>query len=222
MEGTITRRKNMNSNKFTTSQLTILGLMSGILFLMAYTPLGYLNIGPLAVTFNVIPVAICAVVLGPTGGAVAGAVFGLTSFLQAMGIGGTSALGAALFQINPFLSAVQCFVPRILDGLLIGFIYRGMRKKTNVYASCAVTGFFSAFLNTLFFMTALVVMFGNTEVIQNLMGGRNVIIGCCMMVGVNAISEMVSSTIITAAVGTALSKAHLIPASQIAKPDTAA
>ena len=222
MEGTITRRKNMKSNKFTTSQLTILGLMSGILFLMAYTPLGYLNIGPLAVTFNVIPVAICAVVLGPTGGAVAGAVFGLSSFLQAMGIGGTSALGAALFQINPFLSAVQCFVPRILDGLLIGFIYRGMRKKTNVYASCAVTGFFSAFLNTLFFMTALVVMFGNTEVIQNLMGGRNVIIGCCMMVGVNAISEMVSSTIITAAVGTALSKAHLIPASQIAKPDTAA
>lgn len=222
MEGTITRRKNMKSNKFTTSQLTILGLMAGILFLMAYTPLGYLNIGPLAVTFNVIPVAICAVVLGPTGGAVAGAVFGLTSFLQAMGIGGTSALGAALFQINPFLSAVQCFVPRILDGLLIGFIYRGMRKKTNVYASCAVTGFFSAFLNTLFFMTALVVMFGNTEVIQNLMGGRNVIIGCCMMVGVNAISEMVSSTIITAAVGTALSKAHLIPASQIAKPDAVA
>ena len=212
----------MKSNKFTTSQLTILGLMAGILFLMAYTPLGYLNIGPLAFTFNVIPVAICAVVLGPTGGAVAGAVFGLTSFLQAMGIGGTSALGAALFQINPFLSAVQCFVPRILDGLLIGFIYRGMRKKTNVYASCAVTGFFSAFLNTLFFMTALVVMFGNTEVVQNLMGGRNVIIGCCLMVGVNAICEMVSSTILTAAVGTALSKAHLIPASQIAKPDTAA
>ena len=167
----------MKSNKFTTSQLTILGLMSGILFLMAYTPLGYLNIGPLAVTFNVIPVAICAVVLGPTGGAVAGAVFGLTSFLQAMGIGGTSALGAALFQINPFLSAVQCFVPRILDGLLIGYIFRGMRRKTNVYVSCAVTGFFSAFLNTLFFMSALIVMFGNTEVVQNLMGGRNVIIG---------------------------------------------
>ena len=212
----------MKSNKFTTSQLTILGLMSGILFLMAYTPLGYLNIGPLAVTFNVIPVAICAVVLGPTGGAVAGAVFGLTSFLQAMGIGGTSALGAALFQINPFLSAVQCFVPRILDGLLIGYIFRGMRRKTYVYVSCAVTGFFSAFLNTLFFMSALIVMFGNTEVVQNLMGGRNVIIGCCLMVGVNAICEMVSSTILTAAVGTALSKAHLIPASQIAKPDAVA
>ena len=208
----------MKTKKFTTSQLTILGLMAGILFLMAYTPLGYLNIGPLAVTFNVIPVAVCAIVLGPTGGAIAGAVFGLTSFMQAMGIGGVSALGAALFQINPLMTAVQCFGPRILDGICIGFIYRAVHKRANTYVSCAVTGF----LNTLFFMTALVVMFGNTELIQNLMGGHNIIIGCCLMVGVNAISEMVSSTVITAAVGTALSKAHLIPASQIAKPDTAA
>ncbi len=120
------------------------------------------------------------------------------------------------------MTAVQCFVPRILDGICIGFIYRAVHKKANTYVSCAVTGFFSAFLNTLFFMTALIVMFGNTELIRNLMGGHNIIVGCCLMVGVNAISEMVSSTIITAAVGTALSKAHLIPAAQIAKPDTAA
>ena len=198
----------MKTKKFTTSQLTILGLMAGILFLMAYTPLGYLNIGPLAVTFNVIPVAV--------------AVFGLTSFMQAIGIGGVSALGSALFQINPFMTAVQCFGPRILDGICIGFIYRAVHKKANTYVSCAVTGFFSAFLNTLFFMTALIVMFGNTELIRNLMGGHNIIVGCCLMVGVNAISEMVSSTIITAAVGTALSKAHLIPAVQIVKTDTAA
>ncbi len=119
----------MKTKKFNTSQLTILGLMSGILFLMAYTPLGYLNVGPLAVTFNVIPVAICAIVLGPTGGAVAGAVFGLTSYMQAMGIGGVSALGSALFQISPVLTAIQCFVPRILDGICLGLIYRVVHKK---------------------------------------------------------------------------------------------
>ena len=50
-----------------TSKLVILGLMTGILLLMAYTPLGYLNIGPLAITFNVIPVAIAAITLGPAG-----------------------------------------------------------------------------------------------------------------------------------------------------------
>lgn len=212
----------MKNNRFTTAQLTLLGLMAAILLLMAYTPLGYLNIGPLAISFNVIPVAISAVVLEPVGGAVAGAIFGLTSFLQCIGVGGSSAMGVVLFGINPVFAFIQRFIPRLLDGICLGYIFKGMRKVSNTYVACAVTGFFSAFLNTLFFMTALVVMFGNTEVIQNLMGGRNVIIGCCMMVGVNAISEMVSSTIITAAVGTALSKAHLIPASQIAKPDTAA
>ena len=72
------------NKKFTTSQITLLGLMVAILLLMAYTPLGYLNVGPLAITFNIIPVAISAVALGPVGGAITGAVFGLTSFGQCM------------------------------------------------------------------------------------------------------------------------------------------
>ena len=65
----------MKKSSFNTSQLVILGLMTAILLLMAYTPLGYLNIGPLAVTFNMIPVAVAAITLGPVGGAVTGAVF---------------------------------------------------------------------------------------------------------------------------------------------------
>ena len=198
-----------------TSQITLLGLMIAILLLMAYTPLGYLNIGPLAITFNMIPVAISAIVLGPVGGAIAGAVFGITSFLQCIGIGGTSAMGAMLFSINPILAFIQRFIPRLLDGLLLGYIFQGLRKKTkNIYASCAVTGFFSAFLNTLFFMTLLVVLFGNTEYIQGLMGGKNVIVFICTFVGVNAICEMLSATIVTGAVGAALYKARLLPGAE--------
>ena len=206
-----------NNNRFTTAQLTLLGLMAAILLLMAYTPLGYLNIGPLAISFNVIPVAISAVVLGPVGGAVAGAIFGLTSFLQCIGVGGSSAMGVVLFGINPVFAFIQRFVPRLLDGLCLGYIFRGMRKVSNTYVACAVTGFFSAFLNTLFFMAALVGLFGNTEYVKNLMGGHNIIIGCCLMVGINAVCEMVSSTVITGAVGAALSKAHLIPSTQISR-----
>ena len=52
---------------FKPRQLTILGLLTAILLLMAYTPLGYLNVGPLAITFNIIPVALAAVALGPAG-----------------------------------------------------------------------------------------------------------------------------------------------------------
>ena len=196
------------SNK--TRQLTILGLLTGILLLMAYTPLGYLNIGPLAISFNVIPVALAAITLGPAGGAAAGAVFGLTSFLQCIGVGGVSAMGVVLFGINPVLAFIQRFIPRLLDGLLLGYIFRGVKKASNARVGCFVTGFFSAFLNTLFFMTALVVLFGNTEYMQGLIGGKNIILFVCGFVGVNAVCEMVSSTIITGAVGFALLKAGLI------------
>ncbi|MDO4647143.1 MAG: ECF transporter S component, partial [Eubacteriales bacterium] len=193
-------------------QITMLGLMIAVLLLMAYTPLGYLNIGPLAITFNIIPVAICAIVMGPVGGAIAGAVFGLTSFLQCIGVGGVSAMGATLFAINPFLAFVQRFIPRLLDGLLLGYLFNGLRKKTkNIYVSCAVTGFFSAFLNTLFFMTLLVVLFGGTEYVQNLIAGRNVIVFVCTFVGINAVCEMISATVLTGAIGAALFKAGFIP-----------
>lgn len=195
--------------RFNTKQLTLLGLLTGVLLLMAYTPLGYLNIGPLAITFNVIPVALAAITLGPVGGAAMGAVFGITSFLQCIGIGGTSAMGAALFSINPFLAFIQRFVPRLLDGFLLGYIFQFVKKISNVHVSCLVTGFFSAFLNTLFFMTALVLLFGNTSYMQEMIGGQNIILFICSFVGINAVCEMIASTILTGAIGSALYKAGL-------------
>jgi len=208
--------------KLGTKQLVLLGLLTAILLVMSYTPLGYLNIGPLAISFNVIPVALAAISLGPVGGAIVGGVFGLTSFLQCIGVGGTSAMGVILFDINPVLAFVQRFVPRVLDGLLIGFVFKGVRKVSNTYISCAVTGFCSAFFNTAFFMSALVLLFGNTEYMQELMGGKNIIVFICTFVGINAVCEMLASTIISGAIGAALYKARLIPAqSQEVKADSA-
>ena len=89
----------MKNNKLSTTQLTILGLMTAILLLMSYTPLGYLNIGPLAITFNVIPVAIAAITCGPVGGLIVGSVFGLTSFGQCIGIGGDQLLFIPLHDL---------------------------------------------------------------------------------------------------------------------------
>ena len=203
---------NQTNTRFNTSQFVILSLMTAILFLMAYTPLGYLNIGPLAITFNVIPVAVSAIALGPVGGAFAGAVFGMTSFLQCIGIGGSSAMGVILFDINPFFAFIQRFLPRLLDGFLLGYIFRSVRRISNVSIACMVTGFCSAFLNTVFFMAALVLLFGNSSYLQEMIGGRNIIAFICGFVGINAVFEMIASTVITGAVGMALYRAHFIPA----------
>lgn len=198
--------------KLSIRNFVVLALLIAILLLMSMTPLGYLNIGPLAITLNVVPLAVAAVALGPVGGLICGCVFGLTSFLQCLGVGGSSAMGVMLFSINPFLAFVQRFVPRALDGLLLGWIYRGLSKKAKPYVACAITGFLSAFLNTLFFMTALLVLFGGTEYVQSLVAGRNLLVFVCAFVGVNAVAEMAAATVLTGAVGAALGKAGLLDA----------
>ena len=198
--------------KLSIRNFVVLALLIAILLLMSMTPLGYLNIGPLAITLNVVPLAVAAVALGPAGGLICGCVFGLTSFLQCLGIGGSSAMGVMLFSINPFLAFVQRFVPRALDGLLLGWIYRGLSKKAKPYVACAITGFLSAFLNTLFFMTALLVLFGGTEYVQGLVAGRNLLVFVCAFVGVNAVAEMAAATVLTGAIGAALGKAGLLDA----------
>lgn len=192
-----------------TRNLTIMALMTAVLLIFSFTPIGTIPIGPLSVSLNVIPVAICAIAMGPAGGAAAGAIFGIMSFLQCFGIGVPSGMGIILAGINPFLAFLQRFLPRLLDGLLAGCIFKAIRKK-NVYAACAVTGFFTAFLNTLFFMSALVLLFGNTEYVQGLIGGRNILVFVCAFVGVNAVIEMLVATILSGAIGSALCKAKIL------------
>lgn len=200
----------MKKSKNKLVNLILLALFSAILMVMSYTPLGYLNIGPLAITFNVIPVALAAITLGPGGGAFVGAVFGITSFLQCLGIGGTSAMGVILFEISPVLTFIQRFVPRVLVGFTVGYIFKGLKKVTNTAVACSVSGFFSAFLNTVFFMSALVLLFGNTEYMTELIDGRNIIIFICAFVGINAVFEMIASTLLSGAIGTALFKSGVI------------
>ena len=132
------------------------------------------------------------------------------SFLQCIGVGIPSGMGAMLFSISPFLAFLQRFVPRALDGFLVGLIFRGCEKKLGRWA-CFIAGFCTAFLNTLFFMSALVLLFGHTEYVQGLIDGRNVIVFICAFVGVNAVVEMISSTLIAGFVGTALYQAKILP-----------
>lgn len=199
----------MEMKRFDTRRMVLLAMLCAILLLMSFTPLGYLNIGPLAISLNMIPVAIGAVALGPGAGAFLGALFGITSCLQCVGIGGTSAMGVLLFEINPVLALAQRFVPRLLAGWITGFAYKGLRKLNHNVAVFA-TGFCAALLNTVLFMTALVLLFGQTDYLQGLIGGRNIFVFICSFVGINAVVEMVAATLIVGAVCKALEKLKLV------------
>lgn len=191
--------------------IAILGLMTALLILFSFTPIGTIPIGPLSITLNIIPIAVAAIALGPMGGLAMGCVFGLLSFLQCIGVGIPSGMGAVLFGISPFLAFIQRFIPRALDGLLVGLIYKFCENRFGHKPSCFIAGFCSAFLNTLFFMSALILLFGNTDYVQGLINGRNILLFICAFVGINAVVEMIVSTIVSGFVGNALYVAKILP-----------
>ena len=196
------------------ARMTLLAMLVAVLIVLAYVnipmPMG------LSITFNMIPVAIAAMAMGIPGGLIIGGAFGLISFLQCYGIFGVSGMGVALVTANPgfgfaCLMFLQRFASRALVGLLTALVYRGM-SKTNapLYVKGLVTGFSAAFFNTLFFMTLLVVLFGQTAYMQNAMAGRSVLAYIVASVGINAVVEMVVAAVVTGAAGVALKKAGLI------------
>ena len=115
----------------------------------------------------------------------------------------------ALVGISPFLMFLQRFVSRLLVGVLTAIIYRSL-DHVNTPVRCGITGFSAAFLNTLFFMSLLVLLFGQTEYMQNAMAGRSIIAYIVASVGINAVVEMLVAAMVTSAVGTALVKSKLV------------
>ncbi len=198
----------MNIRKKTTN-LVVMAVLAALIVIMSLTPIGYLKVGLVEITFIMIPVAIGAILLGPTGGIILGLVFGLTSYIQ--GATGSTPLGAYLFNLNPFFAVIVCIGSRTLMGFLTGLIFK-LTTKTSMpkIARCSIAGFLSAALNTVFFMTTLVLCYaGPLKESGFWKEGKNVFAFVAAFVGVNAIVEAVAATFITGAVGVALYKAKL-------------
>ena len=195
-----------NNKKNRTRYMTELALMSAIIFLMAFTPLGYFRTPGLSITFLTVPVAVGAIILGPEGGAVCGLVFGITSLIQCF-MGGS--FGSMLLSINPLGTAFTCIVPRVLEGLLCGLVFRWIKRvsKNSAYFAASLA---CPLLNTVFFMSAIVLIFYHTEYIQRLvqtLGVTNPLMFVVAFVGVQGMIEAVVCFLIASAVSRALGAA---------------
>ncbi len=139
-------------------QTALTAILAAIVILMAFTPLGYLRMGPVSITFLVIPVVIGGIVLGPVRGAFLGAVFGATSFIQCFGM---DAFGTALFALNPAATAAACFAPRILIGVVAGLLFPALKRfgEAAAFVCTAVAG---TLTNTILFIGMVVTFFRNS------------------------------------------------------------
>ncbi|MBQ9542237.1 ECF transporter S component [Ruminococcus sp.] len=192
-----------------TKDLVLMGVMTAIIFIMGLTPIGYVKTGTLSIALITIPVAIAAYALGPVGGTLAGLSFGITSTIMAFTQ--PSPMMVALTSISAFKVAALCLVPRILVGFCAGMIAKLVKTlRVPSPVGGALTGFSVAFLNTVFFMSSLVGLFGNSDYVKDMKGEKNLVLFIIAIVTVNVVIEWVSSTVITSAVAGALTKARLI------------
>ena len=188
----------MENNRINISMLTRLALLSAVIFLLAFTPFGYLRAGVISITFLPIPVAVGAILMGPGAGAFLGGVFGITSFMQCFGL---DPFGTALFAINPLFTFILTIFPRIIMGWLAGIAFTSFSKldKTEIF-SFAGASLVAPLVNTVLVTGGIILMFGNSELILGLRGGASLIYFIGMLVGINGVVEAVSTMIIATAI----------------------
>jgi uncharacterized membrane protein len=145
-------------------------LFAAIIFLMTFTPVGFINLVVIKATIVHVPVIIGSILLGPKTGALLGAMFGAASLIN-----NTIAPSLLSFVFSPlipvpgtgrgsFWAILICFGPRILVGIIpyyadriITRIWRGGKKRRLVMLFIA--GAAGGMTNTLLVMNLIYFLF---------------------------------------------------------------
>lgn len=198
--------KNSNAN---VRYLTELALLIAIILVMKLTGLASIPVGPLVMTFTMVPIAIGAMMMGPLAGGILGMIYGFTSFYDA--VTGASLMTGVFFQINPLSTFILCVVIRTLVGVLTGWLFRLLHKvDRSKTLSYFVGGLAAPLLNTLLFMGYIVLFFYSSDYIQErvaVLGAANPLMFVVLSVGVQGLIEAVTGAVVGGGVGKALGHA---------------
>ena len=155
----------MKTKKHDTRWMVSVALMGAIIIVLANTPLGMIQLPIIKATTVHIPVIIGAILLGPSAGAILGAVFGICSLIS-----NTMAPTLLSFAFSPFMSttgilgaikaiwvSVGC---RILIGVAAGWLWKLLEKvKVNQVIALPIVGFVGSMVNTIAVMGSIYVLF---------------------------------------------------------------
>ena len=197
------------NNRSKIKKMVELAIFIAIIIVMKITGLSSVPVGPLVMTFTMVPIAIGAMLLGPAEGAALGFAYGLTSLSDA--ITGTSAMTGFFFQISPIHTIILCVGMRTLVGFLTGYIFKVLRKIDSKKIWCYyVGGLLAPMLNTVLFMGYIVLFFYKTEFVQNLvtkLGAVNPIMFVILLVGLQGMIEWFTGCLVGGTVAKAVAHA---------------
>lgn len=212
------RRKNSEKIR----DMVILAMFVAIVLLMAFTPIGLIDLPLIKATLLHVPVIIGSVVLGPKKGGILGFVFGLSSFYK--NSIAPSVLSFAFTPVVPLpgltkgslLSIIICFLPRILVGVVPFFVVKGIEalvkklsgKSNRGIRSAAVTlaAIAGSFTNTILVMGMIFIFFRDFYATANNIPVETVFSVILGVVGTNGVPEAIVAAVLTAPVCFALDK----------------
>ena len=144
-----------------TRRLTGLALMTAIVIVLQLVASALVKVGVFAPTLTLAPILIGAAIYGPKAGAYLGGVFGVVVTITC--IIGWDAGGNALWNANPFLTALICIVKGVAAGLAAGLIYRAVVGDSlahgRMIAGSVAAGIVSPVVNTGIFLLGLFFLF---------------------------------------------------------------
>lgn len=200
----------MKTKKHDTRWMVSVALMGAIIIVLANTPLGMIQLPIIKATTVHIPVIIGAILLGPSAGAILGAVFGICSLIS-----NTMAPTLLSFAFSPFMSATGIFGAikaiwvsvgcRILIGVAAGWLWKLLEKvKVNQVIALPIVGFVGSMVNTIAVMGSIYVLFAK-EYAQAREVGITAVWGLIMgTITASGIPEAIAAAVLVLALGKVL------------------
>lgn len=187
--------RNVNVRK-----MTIISVLSAISIMLSMIPfVGYIQIGPIAITTMYIPVIIGAIMEGPMAGAVIGFIFGGSSLIRVLTIPTVTSFAF----MNPLVS----ILPRILIGVIAYYVYELVMKITkNVHISGLIAGAMGAITNTVGVLGMIYVLYGPEYAValeQSASAAKTLILTIALT---NGIPEAIGGALVVSAVAVMLKK----------------
>lgn len=189
--------------KVNVRRMTIISLLSAISIMLSMIPLGYIQIGPVAITTMCIPVIIGGIIEGPMVGMIVGFIFGLTSMFR--GMAGMAGPTSPIF-INPLVSVL----PRIFIGLVSYYSFKlSMKIIKNTYVSGLIAGGMASITNTVGVLGMIYVLYA-AEYAEAL--GQSAGTAKALLMGIattNGIAEALGGALVVSAVVVVLKKSKI-------------
>ena len=200
-----------------TYDLVLLSMFTAIIFILAFTPIGLIDLPLIKATILHVPVIIGSILLGPKKGAFLGGIFGLTSFIK-----NTMVPSALSFAFSPLIpipgmdhgspwALVICFVPRILVGITPWLVYQGIRRIHGGLgvrtAGMVISAVIGALTNTALVMSMIFLVFRQAYAAMNGIPVDAVLGVILGVVGTNGVPEAIVAAILTPALCLPLGRA---------------